>query len=210
MIEGTPVLVVEHGVVLPIVERGADVLGVGFTTRGVSVIRGANGFGVRATDGGLRPPTPISVEPNGMPRRPTDDVDPIPVGDEADAVPAIGVLALPAQAPELPPDMPPPSNVVVEPDVPAVDIPVLKELPDIEAPMPADACGSELPALEQLAMPPIDGNVPDVIGLTPGDASSVAPIGIPSGATGEPGPKPSGDVMPSGGPGEMLIPPTCA
>jgi hypothetical protein len=30
------------------------------------------------------------------------------------------------------------------------------------------------------------------------------------GATGEPGPMPSGEVMPSGAPGEMLIPPTCA
>jgi hypothetical protein len=55
------------------------------------------------------------------------------------------------------------------------------------------------------------GDVPDVNGLTPGDASPVAPRGIPVGATGEPGPMPSGDVMPSGeGPGEMLIPPTCA
>ena len=41
-------------------------------------------------------------------------------------------------------------------------------------------------------------------------ASSVAPIGILVGGTGEPEPKPSGDVTPSGGPGEMLIPPTCA
>ena len=106
--------VVEHGAVLPTVGRGADGLEAGFGTRGVSVIRGADGLGVRATDGGLRPPPPISVEPNGIPKRPTDDdVDPIPVGDEADAVPAIGgVLALPAQAPdEALPDMPPPSNI---------------------------------------------------------------------------------------------------
>ena len=35
--------------------------------------------------------------------------------------------------------------------------------------------------------------------------------GTRAGATGEPGPMPSGDVMPSGEePGEMLIPPTCA
>jgi hypothetical protein len=67
-------------------------------------------------------------------------------------------------------------------------------------------------------MPPHDepmlveaiGDVPDIIGLTPGDASSVAPMGILAGATGEPGPTPSGDVIPSEGPGEMLIPPTCA
>jgi hypothetical protein len=55
------------------------------------------------------------------------------------------------------------------------------------------------------------GDAPDVIGLTPGDASSVAPMGMRAGATGEPGPMPSGDLMPRGeAPGEMLIPPTCA
>ena len=126
-------------------------MGGGLTTRGVSVIRFANGFGARATDGGLRPPTAISVEPNGIPTRPTDDVEPIPVGDEADAAPAIGVLALPAQAPEVPPDRPPPSNSVVEPEVPAVDIPVLKELPGIEGAMPGDTCESEPPPPEHVA-----------------------------------------------------------
>jgi hypothetical protein len=35
-------------------------------------------------------------------------------------------------------------------------------------------------------------------GLSPGDASSVAPMGIPAGGTGEPGAMPSGEVMPSG------------
>lgn len=201
-----------HGVVLPNVEIGADGLG-GITTRGVSVIRDANGFGVSATEGGLRPPTPISVEPNGMPRLPTDDADPIPVGDEADdpipvsdeadAVPADGVLVIPTQAAEAPPDVPPPSNVVIVPELPAVGIPVLKEFPGIDVPMPGDSCGSEPPTPEHVA-------VKDVIGLTPGDVSSVEPMGVLSGATGEPGPMPSGDVMPSCGPGEMLIPPICA
>lgn len=208
-IERVPVPVVRHGAVLPKVERGA--VGLGVTTRGVNVIRGARGFGVRATDGGLRPPTPISVEPNGMPRRLTDDVDPIPVEGVAD--PADGAPAIPAQVPEALPDVPPPSNIVVEPTVPAVDIPVLKEVPGIEVPMPGDACGSEPPAPEQVAMPPIaspSGDAPDVSGLTPDDVSSVAPIGILVGATGEPGPTPSGDVIPSAGPGKMPIPPTCA
>jgi hypothetical protein len=208
-IERVPVPVVRHGAVLPNVERG--VVGLGVTTRGVNVIRGARGFGVRATDGGLRPPTPISVEPKGMPRRLTDDVDPIPVEGVAD--PADGAPAVPAQVPEALPEVPPPSNIVVEPTVPAVDIPVLKEVPDIEVPMPGDACGSEPPAPEQVAMPPIaspSGDAPDVSGLTPDDVSSVAPIGILVGATGEPGPTPSGDVIPSAGPGKMPIPPTCA
>lgn len=78
--------------------------------------------------------------------------------------------------------------IVVEPTVLAVDIPVLEEVPGIEAPMPGDACGSEPPAPEQVAMPPIaspSGDAPDVSGLTPDDVSSVAPIGILVGATGE-------------------------
>jgi hypothetical protein len=59
-----------------------------------------------------------------------------------------------------------------------------------------------------LAVKPI-GDVPDVVGLTPSDVRPVAPMGIPVGATGEPGPMPSGDVMPSGDePGEIA--PTCA
>ena len=46
-------------------------------------------------------------------------------------------------------------------------------------------------------------------GLSPGDASSVAPMGIPAGATGEPGAMPSGEVAPIPGVG-LPIPPTCA
>jgi hypothetical protein len=56
-----------------------------------------------------------------MPRRPTGDPDPIPVGDDAeDAGPALGPLAIPAQVPDAFPIVPPPSNVVVDPDVPVV------------------------------------------------------------------------------------------
>jgi hypothetical protein len=201
LIEGTPVPnpIGEHGAVVADVESGSDGLEGVVAMRGVSVMRFANGFGARATDGGLRPATPTSVDPIGIPTLPTGDPAAIPVGDEADGIPANGVLALPAQVPDPGPDVPPPSNKLEA-------LPV----PGIEVPMPEDACGSEPPASEQVAMPPIAGNVPDIVGLTPGDASSVAPIGIPDGPTGEPGPRPSGDVMPSGGPGEMLIPPTCA
>jgi hypothetical protein len=205
LIEGVPVPIGGHGVVFPTVGRGVDGLVSGFVARGVNVIRGAIGFGARATDGGLRPPTPISVDPNGMPTRPTDDADdgdPISVGDEADPAPSIGVLAPPAQAPEVPPDRPPPSNIVVEPEV--------KVLPDIELSVPGAAGETEPPTLKQVVVAPIAGSVPDVSGLTPGDASSVAPIGIPVGATCEPGPRPSGDVTPRGMAGEMLVPPTCA
>jgi hypothetical protein len=42
------------------------------------------------------------------------------------------------------------------------------------------------------------GDAPDVVGLTPGVASSVAPSGMPVPATGAPEPIPSGEVMPRG------------
>jgi hypothetical protein len=189
----------------------------GITTRGVNVIRGANGLVVRATDGGLRPPLPSSVEPSGIPTRPTEDPEPIPPPDEADATgPAKELLPIAAQAPDAVPAMPPPSKTEVEPDIPAVDVAVPEDVPVIELPpIPKDVCGIEPPMPEHVVMLPVVGPIgdaPDVIGLTPGDASSVAPKGTRTGATGEPGPMPSGEVMPSGeGPGEMpIIPPTCA
>jgi len=158
-------------------------------------------LGVRTPGGGLRPPVPSSVEPSGMPTRPTADADPIPVGDEADAAGAAAALpVVPAQVPDAVP-MPPPSKTVLEPDMPENAV--------IGFPIPDDACGRILPLPEQLVVPVagLNGDTPDVIGLTPGDASSVAPRGIPVGATGEDGPIPSGDVIPSG---DRLLPPICA
>jgi hypothetical protein len=52
---------------------------------GVPVVLGADGFEFRICGGGLTPPTPSSVEPMGMPRRPTLDDEVAIVGDEADA-----------------------------------------------------------------------------------------------------------------------------
>jgi hypothetical protein len=195
--------------VLPNVETGADRLGI--TTRGVNVIRGADGLGVRRLGRGLRPPTPSSVEPIGIPTLPTDDTEPIPVGNEVDAAgPAKELPALAAQAPDALPAIPPPSKVA-RLDAPVIELPMPEDAPVGEAARPKDACGNDPP------MPPhallvegAMGDVPDTIGLTPGDASSVAPMGILVRATGKPGPTPSGDVIPSGAPGEMFIPPTCA
>jgi hypothetical protein len=130
-----------------------------------------------------------------MPTRPTGDPNPIPVGDDADdAGPALGPLAVPAQVPDAFP-MPPPSNVVLDPDDPVGP----ERLP---------------PMLEHVVMLPgaaPNGDVPDVIGLTPGDESSVAPMGMPVRGTAGAGPMPSGDVIPSGEPsGDGPIPPICA
>jgi hypothetical protein len=102
---------------------------------------------------------------------------------------------------------------VDEPDVPGVDIPVPDELPVSALVL------DKFPAIElmplQVAVLSVagpSGEAPDVIGLTPGDASSVAPKGIPVAGTWGAGPMPSGDVIPSGDApgGDMPIPPTCA
>jgi hypothetical protein len=174
---------------------------------------GAVGLRVKTSGGGLSPPTPNSVEPNGMPTRPTGDPNPIPVGDEADdAGPAVEPPATPMQVPDAFPIVPPPSKRADEPGVPVADMALLDEILAIEPPMPDDTCGSEPPMLEHVVMLPgaaPSGDVPDVIGLTPGVESSVAPMGIPVRGTAGAGPIPSGDVIPSGDP-EGPIPPICA
>lgn len=204
--------VVGHGIVL-IVE--VDVVKVDI-----------DGF-VLGIAGGLRPPAPSSVDPIGIPTRATVEPDPIPVGDEADAAgPAKEALSVEGQVPDADPAMPPPSNAVDDVEVPAVETPVPEDVPDIALPIPDelpvtdDICAAEppVPNDDSAIEPPIprhpeavtvagpSADVLDVIGLTPGDASSVAPRGTRTGGTGEPDPTPSGDVMPSGGsPGE-----TCA
>jgi hypothetical protein len=70
----------------------------------------------------------------------------------------------------------------------------------IELPMAEGAGADEAPT----HVVPIMGAAPDVIGLTPGVASSVAPMGIPVCPTGAFG-MPRGDVMPSAGRGETFI-----
>jgi hypothetical protein len=78
------------------------------------LIKGADAFELRATDGGLMPPPPSSVEPSGIPTMPTDDPGPI---DEA-----IGGIAVAdaTQAPGAVP-LPPPSKtaLALAPDPPA-------------------------------------------------------------------------------------------
>src|SRR6266516_2293520 len=91
-IVGIPLWVVAHVAVL----GAADgVEGGVMPLRGVSeLVTGADGFGLRATDGGLRPPPPSSVEPSGIPTMPTDEPGPMDEakgGDAAAQVP--GALA---------------------------------------------------------------------------------------------------------------------
>ncbi len=82
---------------------------------------------------------------------------------------------------------PPPSKVVLEPDIPDDGLPVTKHV----VPFPV--------------IPIVPAGTP----LSPGDASSVAPMGIPVGGTGKPGAMPSGEVALIPGVG-LPIPPTCA
>jgi hypothetical protein len=195
---GRPVWVVAHGGgVLCDVKRDNDGLESWAVLRDPSgLIMGAEAFGLRATDGGLRPPPPSSVEPSGIPTMPTDDPGPIDDAIGGDAV------ADAAQAPGAVPVIPPPSKTAlpVAADPPAAELPIPVGATVMELPTAADAGDGEAPK----HVAPIMGAVPDVIGLTPGVASSVAPMGIPVCPTGAFG-MPSGDVMPSAGRGERLM-----
>jgi hypothetical protein len=147
------------------------------------------GLGVGTTSNGLTPALPISTEPNGIPVRGR------PPGDAGDV--AALLVELVAQAPDnaalpgsdvpVPVPVPPPSKVVLEPDIPDDGLPVTKHV----VPFPV--------------IPIVPAGAP----LSPGDASSVAPMGIPAGGTGEPDAMPSGEVALIPGVGLPILP-TCA
>jgi len=198
VIVGTPVWVYWHVGVLCGVESGAD--GSESVGKGVSVRAGADAFGLRATDGGLKPPPPSSVEPSGIPAGPTDDPGPI---DEASGGDAVADAVQPA---DVLPAIPPPSKGAA-PDVPVTEPPVPADAPVTGLPMLGDAPVVEPPmaagGVDETHGAPSIGEAPNVVGLTPGVASSVAPRGTPVCPTGAFG-MPSGDVRPSGGRGEVL------
>jgi hypothetical protein len=183
VVEDVPVVenapVVGHGTVVAVVEVVDDGLG--------TVMTGPTG-------GGLRPPAPSSVDPNGIPTRPTADRTPA-LGDEADAAGLDDAVLLVAQVPDAVPAMPPPSNTALDADVP---IPVPDDIPVVDVPLTADVGIPPMPEHVVVVVVGPGGEAPDVVGLTPGVASSVAPSGNPVPATGAPGPIPSGEVMPSG------------
>jgi len=198
-IVGTPLWMLGHGRAVGAADIDA-VEGAVMPVSGVSgLIAGAEGLGLSATDGGLRPPPPNSIEPSGIPAGPTREP-----GE------ANGAVADAAQAPCALAVMPPPSNgalpdspgialagpaVLVEPAIPA-DAPVIALVVGVKLPMAA----GDAPA----HVAPSKGAAPDVVGLTPGVASSAAPRGIPVCPTGALG-TPSGDVMPKAGSGETLM-----
>ena len=199
-IVGTPFWVLGHGRALGAVDTDG-IEGAVMPPSGVSaLIAGTEGLGLSATDGGLSPPPPSSVEPSGIPNGPTGEPGEASGGD-ADAAQVPIALAV----------MPPPSNVAL-PDSPGVALAVPAVL--VEPATPADAPVIGLAVVVELPVAadagnapthgaPIKGAAPDVVGLTPGVASSVAPRGIPVCPTGALG-TPSGDVMPKAGSHETL------
>ncbi len=112
LIVGTPVWVYGHVGVLGAVDTDGVEGGV-MPLSGVSkLITGAEGFGISAAEGGLRPALPISVAPMGMPTGPTGDpgVDVEAVAAAAAPPPPIG-----AQGPDALAVMPPPAALVPMP-----------------------------------------------------------------------------------------------
>jgi hypothetical protein len=201
LIVGTPVWVYGHLGVLSVAEIDGVEGGVMPLRGGSELITGADGFGLKAMNGGLRPPPPSSVEPSGIPAGPTVDPGPIDEasgGDAvADAVQAPGALAA----------IPPPSKGAA-PDVPGTELPMPADAPVTGLPMLGGVAVIELPmaangGANETHVAPSVGETPDVVGLTPGVASSVPPRGTPVCPTGAFG-MPSGDVRPSGGRGEVL------
>jgi hypothetical protein len=165
---------------------------------------GTTGDWVVISGNGLSPPTVSSVDPIGIPTRPTAERE-ASVGEEADAVGLDNAAAL-AQVPDAVPAMPAPSNSAVGADVPmtapvAGDSPLIAlPVPTVELPNPDVAVCIDPSAPEHVVADMVEPrSTPlETDGLTPGVANSVAPSGIPVGATGAPAPMPSGDVMPMG------------
>jgi hypothetical protein len=161
------------------------------------------------------PPVPSSVDPIGIPARPTVAREPI-LGDEADEVALDDAVGAVAHVPDAVPAIPVPSNSGVGADVPDT-VPVAEDspgseptVPPVELPMPRVAVCIAPRVLEQAegAVIALEAKELDVIGLTPGVGSSVAPSGRPVAPTCAAAPIPSGEVIPSGGVTALM--PTCA
>jgi hypothetical protein len=171
----------------------------------------------------LTPRLPISMDPIGIPVRapPPGVVGDVDVGVEEEAM-------LLEPEPHIP-DIPEVSSIPDVADIPDVgDIPDVAMLPDVAA-VAGVTAPVAIPPPSKLEVDPNidDGAVPKVehvvpllgieiepvtpvgTGLTPGDAISVEPRGMPVGETVEPAPMPSGEVAPRVGVG-LAIPLTCA
>jgi hypothetical protein len=177
----------------------------------------------------LTPRLPISKDPNGTPVRaaPPGVVGDVEVGVEEEAM-------LLEPEPHIP-DIPEVSSIPDVVDIPDVadipdelDIPEVAMVPDVAAvagvavptPIPPPSKLEVDPNIDDGAVPKVEHVVPllgiEIVpvtpvgaGLTPGDAISVEPRGMPVGETVEPAPMPSGEVAPRVGVG-LAMPVTCA
>jgi hypothetical protein len=219
--------VVGHGRVLVVAdEAGAGDVTVGMVGTTAGPTRPTLGVTLRVGTAAaeLTPRFPISVDPIGIPVRapPPGVVDDVDVGVEDEVM-------LPEPEPHIP-DMPEVCNIPEVVDMPDVDeIPDEVDIPDVAA-VAGAAVPIAIPPPSKLAVDPNmdDGAVPIVehavpllgmeivpvaspgAGLTPGDAISVEPNGIPVGETDEPvAVMPSGEVVARLGVG-LAIPLTCA
>ncbi|WP_029582634.1 hypothetical protein [Bradyrhizobium sp. URHD0069] len=126
-----------------------------------------------------------------------DDVDVpgVAVGSVDAAVGSVSVMPDVAMPPvvaavagaAMPADVPPPSKLAVDPNIPDGNIPPVEHVVPLVVIAP----------LVGIAIVPV--TLPVGAGLTPGDVISVAPIGIPVPPTDPSGPIPSGEVTPSEG-----------
>ena len=105
------------------------------------------GVPVTSRGAGLSPPAPSSVDPMGIPTRPTAAPADIPVGEDADAVGEARLMPA-VQVPDTVPVVPP-SKTVANP-VGELVVPMVAAAPVAGA--PNDACGTELLKPEHTAM----------------------------------------------------------
>lgn len=169
----------------------------------------------------LTPRLPISMDPKGMPGRATppgvvgvvdavEEATPlepephIPDNPELSSIPEVADISDDVDIPDIavesgvapvagiavPIVTPPPSKVAADPNIPVGEVPLVEHV-------------VPLLAIEAAPVTPMGA------GLTPGDAISVEPKGMPVGETAEPVPMPSGDVAPMVGVG-LAMPVTCA
>ena len=155
----------------------------------------------------LTPRLPISVEPIGMPVRATPPCVTADVGvDDAARLlePAPHMLWVPdvsirADVGEMPDD-----DIADVADIPGIDIVLCDVTVPTAAPPPSKAAADPnivdgaVPMVEHAVLPMLDEIG---IGLTPPDAISVAPNGMPVPPTGALGTMPSGEVAESDGVG---------
>jgi len=218
-------------VLVVVVETVAGDVTVGIVGTNGAVPRVGNTLIVGTAAAELTPRLPISVDPNGSPVRaaPPGVVGDVDVGVDDEAI----LLEPEPHIPDIPdvsgiPEVVDIPDVAEIPDDVDVAVPDIAVAPDVAA-VAGIAAPTAVPPPSKLAVEPNipDGEVPEVehvvpllgiaivpvtpvgIGLTPGEAISVAPIGIPVGETDEPVPKPSGEVAPIVGVG-AAIPLTCA